>query len=136
MTSKPSKPPGCRTLNTFFLLNAVSRAEIDARSPPISSRHFGSPPLRHTIDGGVARVRHLDRPEAVPDSAARTSLPPSALDEALPPLAAAIDYADRKPNANFASSDIISGSAHAKCLQTEGFCERLYGGGYRASRGA
>ena len=65
MKSKPSKPPGCRTLNTFFLLNAVSRAEIEARSPRISSRHFGSPPLRHTIDGGVVRVRHLDRPEAV-----------------------------------------------------------------------
>ena len=158
-----SKPAGCRTVNTFFLLDAVSHAEIEARSPRITSRHFGSPPLRHTIDGGVARVRHLDRPEAViayeedssdertrelicesrspfdtgggaggtprvPDSAARTSLPPSALDEALPPLAAAIDYADQKPNANFASSDIISGSAHAKCLQTEGFCERFVRG--------
>ena len=45
-----------RTLNTFFLLNAVSRVGIEN-----GKSHMEFP---HVIDGGIARVKRTARPEA------------------------------------------------------------------------
>lgn len=45
--------PGGRTLNTMFLLNEQSRAAISDDQLP------------HELEGGLARVKRLDRPEAM-----------------------------------------------------------------------
>jgi SAM-dependent methyltransferase len=49
--------PGGRTLNTIFLLNAES---VDSLKAGLSRQE-----LPHEVAGGIARVKRLDRPEAV-----------------------------------------------------------------------